>query len=86
MKSSSLPSVFFVLEYFSIKPVQNLGEFHKYVYSKMEKLHKYGYFANLVVNEAYNVDKILSMFCDNNNSQVGFYFTKDKLLKNTKTS
>ena len=44
-----------------------MRETHKYGYSRMEEPYEYGYFANLAVNEAYNADKILSMFCNNDN-------------------
>ena len=59
---------------------------YKYGYFKIEKLHRYGYPTNLVVNKTYNADRVLSIFCNNKNNQIGFYFIKNKLFKNTKLS
>ena len=33
----------------------------------MEKPYGYKYTANLVVNEAYNLDKVLNIYCNNDN-------------------
>lgn len=40
---------------------------YKYKYFRMKKLYKYEYPTNLIINKIYNIDKILNIFCNNNN-------------------
>lgn len=59
-------------KYFKIKELYEYGyyEIEKHYedgYFKMKKLYEQGYFATLKRNEIYNVNKVLSIFYNNNN-------------------
>ena len=52
---------FYKYEYFG-------GEkLYEYLYFKIKKYYRYEYPANLAFKEIHNIDKDLSIFCNNNN-------------------
>lgn len=60
--------MFYKYRYFKVeKP-------NEYRYFRIKKSYKYKYSPNLTVNKVYNADKILKIFCNNNNEQINFYF------------
>lgn len=52
---------FYKYEYFGVEKL------YEYAYFKIKKHYRYEYPANLTFNKVHNIDKDLSIFCNNDN-------------------